>query len=136
MEGAVNKVDDFLYEKESRLLIDCCKEVYEKFGGAFKEKIVENSLAVALENKGMTIERQKRIDVFFKDVKVGVYVIDLLIEDKIIVELKVKSFLTKDDEKQFWYYLKATNYKLGYLINFGPQRLEIKRRIFDKARSK
>ena len=48
----------------------------------------------------------------------------------IILELKCKPFISKEDEKQFWRYLKATPYRLGFLINFSPKKLEIKRRIF------
>ena len=58
----------------------------------------------------------------------------IIIDNKILIELKSKEFVTKGDEKTFWHYLKATNYKLGLLINFGPEKLEIKRRIYDEAR--
>jgi GxxExxY protein len=58
----------------------------------------------------------------------------IIVNGIILVELKRKPFLTKQDGQQFWYYLKATPYKLGYLINFGDKGLEIKRRIYDKAR--
>jgi len=66
--------------------------------------------------------------------KVGTYVPDLIINDCILVELKAKPFLTKEDERQFWYYLRGSQYKLGFLVNFSTQKLEIKRRIYDKAR--
>jgi len=58
----------------------------------------------------------------------------LIVDDKILIELKAKEFITKGDQKQFWYYLKAANYKLGLLINFSPEKLEIMRRIYDTAR--
>ena len=52
-----------------------------------------------------------------------------------MIELKSKQFLTKEDERQFWLYLKATDYKVGFLINFGSKELEFKRRVYDKARN-
>lgn len=82
------------------------------------------------------MDSQKRIDIYFSGVKVGVYVPDKIINDIIIVELKCKPFIVKEDEKQFWRYLKATPYQLGFLINFSPKSLEIKRRIYDLARNK
>lgn len=60
---------------------------------------------------------------------------DIIINNEILIELKVKPFLTKEDEKQFWYYLRGSNYKLGFLINFGSRNLEIRRRVYDKARN-
>ncbi len=73
---------------------------------------------------------------FFKGEKVGTYVIDKVVDNKIIIEMKCKIFLTTQDIKQFWYYLKATDYKLGFLINFSPKKIEIIRRVYDTARVK
>ena len=85
----------------------------------------------------MEVEKERRIDIYYSGKKVGTYIPDLVIEDKILVELKVKPKLTQDDIKQFWYYLKGSNFKLGYLINFGLLNgVEIIRRIYDKARDK
>ena len=134
MKEDKKKIKDFLYEKESYLIIEACREVWKEFGGAFKEKIVDNALTVALQNKGLTVENQKRINIYFKGVKVGTYTPDKIINKIILIELKCKPFLTREDEKQFWYYLRSSNYKLGFLINFSPVKLEFKRRIYDRAR--
>lgn len=64
----------------------------------------------------------------------GTYIPDKIVNDVIIIEIKAKSFITKDDVDQFWKYLKGSNYKLGFLINFSPTRLEIKRVVYDTAR--
>lgn len=129
-----NIVSDFLYEKESKLIYEACSEVWKKFGGDFKESIVNKALTIALKKKNLFVEDQKRVEIFFDEKKVGTYIIDKVIDNKIMIETKCKEFLTKEDERQFWRYLKATNYKLGFLINFSPKRVEIKRRIYDKAR--
>jgi len=136
MKEDKKKIKDFLYEKESYLIIEACREVWKEFGGAFKEKIVDNALTVALQNKGLTVENQKRINIYFKGVKVGTYTPDKIINKVILIELKCKPFLTREDEKQFWYYLRSSNYKLGFLINFSPVKLEFKRRIYDRARQR
>ena len=126
--------DDFLYEEESHKIGDACKEIWQQFGSSFKESIIDRALSVALEKRGLTVENQKHIDIHFSGVKVGTYVPDKVINGAILLELKCKPFLVKEDEKQFWRYLKASPYRLGFLINFGTKRLEIKRRIYDLAR--
>lgn len=127
---------DLLYPDESYEIVGACREVYRQFGGAFKESVVDKALTIALEKRGLTVESQKRIDIYFEGVKVGTYVPDKVVNSKIMMEIKCKPFITPGDEKQFWHYFKATDYKLGFLVNFGPEKLEIKRRIYDLARIK
>ena len=126
--------EKLLYEDISYIIRGACFELYKKFGGDFKESMINKALVKELEYKGLKVNSQKKINIFHRDEKIGVYVPDIIVEDKILIELKVKPFLTKEDDRQFWRYLKGSNYKLGFLINFGPQKLEIKRRVFDKAR--
>ncbi|MCM8784460.1 MAG: GxxExxY protein [Candidatus Omnitrophica bacterium] len=129
-------MDKLLYKEESYQIRGACFCVWKEFGGAFKESVIRKALVKELKERGLFPEIDKKIEVRFKDEKVGVYVPDLVVNDKILIELKVKPYLTKEDERQFWYYLKASDYKLGFLINFGSEKLEIKRRIYDKAREK
>ncbi|MDP3042924.1 MAG: GxxExxY protein [bacterium] len=126
--------DNLLYRRESYLIRGACFEVWNEFGGAFKEKVIDNSLRIALKAKELKIETQKRIDIYFKNEKVGIYIPDIIVEDRIIIELKCKPFLTKGDIDQFWKYLRGSKYKLGFLINFSPNGLEIRRLVYDTAR--
>ena len=126
------KVIDFLYEEESYKIRGACFNVYNNLGGGIKEKIIERALIKDLTSKGLNICNQIRIDIFYNNEKIGEYIPDIVIDDKIICELKSKPFLNKEDEKQFWGYLKGSKYQLGFLINFGPQKLVIKRFIYDK----
>lgn len=128
-------MDKFLYKKESFDIIDACQEVWKQFGGSFKETITDKALEVSLRDKGYKIENQKRINIYFKNEKVGVYVPDKIINEIILLELKCKPFITREDEKQFWHYLKASPYKVGFLINFSPRKLEFRRRVYDRART-
>ena len=122
-----------LYESESYKIRGACFEVWKHLAGAFKESIIENSLAKEFENKGLIVEKQKHIPIMYKGKKVGTYVPDFVINQKILIELKVKPYLVKEDERQFWYYLKGSSYRLGFLVNFGSKKLEIKRRVYDSA---
>lgn len=125
---------DFLYEHETYLIRRACFKIWKEFGGAFKESVVDMALDKELRDLGLRVESQKRIDILYKGEKVGTYIPDKIVNDIILIELKCEPYLTNEDERQFWLYLKGSQYKLGLLINFGSKRLEIKRRIYDKAR--
>ena len=129
-----NKVPDFLYEKESYEIRGACFDVYKAFGGAFKETVIDRALSKALQKRGLKVESQKRIDIYFEDEKVGTYVPDKIVNECILIELKAKPFLTKQDIDQFWKYLRGSQYKLAFLVNFAPAKLEIKRIVYEKAR--
>ncbi len=128
--------DKLLYKDITYKVRGACFEVWKCFGGAFKEKIVDRALTIALENKNLKVKNQVKINIYFNNKKVGIYQPDKIINDKILLELKCKPFITKEDKRQFWLYLKGSKYKLGLLINFGAEKLEIIRRVYDKARSK
>lgn len=131
-----NKVSNFLYEKESYLIRGAFFEVWKQFKGMFKESIIDKAITIALERRGLKVQSQKKINIYFQGQKVGSYIPDKVVEDKILVELKSKAFVTKQDLETFWNYLKGSEYKLGFLVNFSPTKLEIKRVVYDKARSK
>lgn len=118
---------DLIYEKESYDIRGACFAVYNALGGGIKEKIMERALIKELTFRRLTIETQKRIDISYRDEKVGTYIPDIVVNDTIILELKSKPFITTEDKKQFWGYLKGSEYKLGFLINFGPKKLTIER---------
>ena len=124
-----------LYEEESYKIRGACFNVYNTLGGGIKEKIIENALIKELGLQGLKVSNQVRIDMFYNGEKIGVYIPDIVIADKIICELKSKPFISKEDEKQFWGYLKGSKYELGFLINFGPNKLIIKRFIHTPKKS-
>lgn len=122
-----------LYEKESFEIRGACFWLWKEFGSAFKESIIDKAFTQELTKRGLKVESQKRINIYYEGKKVGTYIPDKVVNDSIIIELKSKPSLTDQDIKQFWHYLKGTPYKLGFLINFG-QKLEIKRVVYDEAR--
>jgi len=122
-----------LYKKESYIIQGIAFDIYKKFRNRHKEKVYQNSFYLGLKGKGLHVEKEKRIDILYNNEKVGTYTPDLVVNDIIFIELKIKPKLTQDDMKQFWYYLKSSGYKLGYLINFGvPNGVQIIRRIYGK----
>lgn len=129
------KVPDFLYEQESYKIRGACFKVYNTLGGGIKEKIIERALSKELKSHGLIVENQVKIDMVYKGEKIGIYIPDLVVNHKIIIELKSKPFITKEDAKQFWGYLKGSKYALGFLIGFTPQELIIKRFVHTKKLS-
>ena len=123
-----------LYEKESFEIRGACFKVWKEFGGAYKENIVDRALTIELRKRNFFVEDQKRINIYYDGQKVGTYVPDKVVNGIIILELKSKPFLVLSDSRQFWRYLKGSDFKLGFLINFG-NKLEIKRVVYDTARS-
>lgn len=121
----------FLYPQESYILRGACFNIYKKFRNTQKESVYQRSLLEELKSKGLNIEREKQLPVFHLGKKVGIYTPDLILNNIIIIELKAKPFLHKEDLKQFWYYLKNSEFRLGFLVNFGePNGVKIIRRIY------
>lgn len=126
--------EGLLYKDVTYEIRGACFWVWKEFGSAFKESVIDNALTEELKKRGLKVDNQKRINVYYNGVKVGTYVPDIIVNDCILIEVKRKSFLIKQDKEQFWHYLKGSNYKLGLLINFGDTGLEIKRIVYDKVR--
>ena len=110
-------------------IIGCFYNVYHSLGYGFLEKVYENSLTFELKQNGLFTVQQMPIKVSYKNNPVGDYFADLVVANKIILELKSQEVLAPENEAQLLNYLKATEYEVGLLLNFG-KKPEIKRRIF------
>ena len=106
-------------------------EVNRVLGPGFIEKVYENALLIELQKLGLKAENQVPVNVTYKGENVGAYVADILVEDQIIVELKAIEKLTKLHEAQLLNYLKATDIKIGLLVNFHGRKAEIKRMVLN-----
>ena len=118
-----------LYADITDRIIACAFDVYNKLGFGFSEKVYENAMMVKLQQRNLTAIQQAPISVHFEGHIVGEYFIDIFIDNKILLELKAVSLLSKFHEVQLVNYLKATGVKVGLLINFGV-KLKIVRRVF------
>jgi tRNA-splicing ligase RtcB len=118
---------EFLYGDITFNIRKAIFEVRKKLGLGHKENVYKNSLIIEFKKLGLNFEVDKAIEVKYENKIVGIYKPDFIVEKKIVVEIKSMPQLTKEHEKQLWYYLKSTGYKLGILVNFGGKDLEIKR---------
>ena len=108
-------------------------EVYNELGYGFLEKVYQNAMYFELKSLGYKVEAQKQIKVYYKKQLVGEYYSDLLVEDKVIIELKATELLMNANVAQIINYLKGTSIEVGLLLNFGEQP-EFKRFIYTNER--
>lgn len=108
-------------------IIGCAFSVINSLGCGFLEKVYENALAIELNEAGLAVEQQKPIKILYRDVLVGEYVADLLVEGKVLVELKAAQALEDAHHAQCLNYLKATGNPVCLLLNFGRPELQIRR---------
>ena len=108
-------------------------EVSRILGPGFLEKVYENALLMELKARGIKAAAQYPIKVRYKDQIVGEYFADLLVEDKVIIELKTVDKIEKIHEAQLLNYLKATGIKVGLLVNFKSTKADIKRFVLNLA---
>ena len=106
-------------------------EVNRVLGPGFLEKVYENALLIELKRKGLKAGSQAPINVFYKGNAVSEYVVDILVEGKVIVELKTVEKLEKAHEAQLLNYLKATGIHVGLLVNFKHPKAEVKRMVLN-----
>jgi len=107
--------------------------VYNALGYGFLEKVYKNALVIELRRRGVKVAQQVPIAVYYAGEVVGEYCADLVVADQIIVEIKAARALLAEHEAQLLNYLKATEYEVGLLLNFGP-KAEHKRRAFENTR--
>ncbi len=125
-----DKKDDkhrYKYQELTGRILQCAFEVHNHLGCGFLEKVYERALIQELKAKNLKIEYQKSIKIYYKAEFIGNYIADIIVEDKVIVELKVVEFLTKIHKAQMINYLKATGYEVGLILNFAKPRLEYHR---------
>jgi GxxExxY protein len=103
--------------------------VYNTLGYGFLEKVYENALVVTLRKQGLQVVAQHPINVYFEGERVGEYFADLVVTERVIVEIKAAEGLCEAHEAQLLNYLKATDVEVGLLLNFGPKP-QFKRKLF------
>ena len=122
-----SKQEDFLYKDLTFKIIGIAMEVHRELGFGFLEKVYENALMIAFRLAGIKVVQQAAIKVYYRREIVGEYVADILVEDKVIIELKSHDKITDVHRAQTLNYLKATNLKVALILNFGKRSLEHER---------
>jgi len=117
-----------LVEKElSYKIIGALFDVYNNLGGGYQEKYYQKAIAKELKTRGFKFQEQVSMPLFYKGDSIGRYFLDFLVEDKVILEVKVSNKFYTRDIKQVLAYLKVGNVSLGILVNFNRNNLQFKR---------
>lgn len=123
-----------LYEELTYKIRGVFYEVYNTLGPGFKEEIYHRALAKELRLRKIPFIEKRQLTITYKNEKVGIYEPDFIVDEKVLIEIKSLLAMPKVFETQLHYYLKGTDYKLGFLVNFGAEKLDIRRRVYDTAR--
>ena len=120
------------YEDLTGKIIEAAYKVHNTLGFGFIEHVYQNALSIELEKRGVECEMEKPLKVYYERVLVGDYKADIVVENKVILELKAVKDLHSAHEAQLVNYLKAADMEVGLLINFGKS-VEIRRKVLDKS---
>ena len=127
--------EELKYRALTDKIIGTFYDVYNELGAGFLESVYENSLVIALRENSFEVKQQISIPVWFRGQSVGDFVADLLVENKVILELKAVRTIDESHRAQLLNYLRATKIEVGLLLNFG-QSAEFRRTAFDNQRKK
>jgi GxxExxY protein len=110
-------------------IIGAAMKVHSALGRGFLEKVYENALCIELRQRGLIVEQQKTITVYYEEQVVGEYLADVVVQNTILIEIKSVSQVSDAHAAQLRNYLKATKTKVGLVLNFGASSLEWKRMV-------
>jgi len=115
---------NIIYKDLSYRIVGLAMEVHSKLGPGFLEKVNENALMLLFKKHGIRAKAQVPIKVTFENILIGNYIADILVEEKIILELKSAVSIADAHKAQALNYLKATGLRLAIILNFGTEKLE------------
>jgi GxxExxY protein len=123
----MQKTTEFVYAELTKVIIGALFEVHNNLGSGLLEKHYQRALAEEFKRRGIVFVEQYPIKLQYKEVEIGRYLVDFLIENKIILEIKRNEHFSRDNIEQTLNYLKALNLQLGLLVHFGKSRVVFKR---------
>lgn len=121
---------ELLYKDEVYSIIGAAMEVHKELGQGFLESVYQETLSIELKKRNIPFSKETKLNILYNGIEINkFYISDFVCYNKIIVELKALSGIAPEHEAQVINYLKATNYRLGLIINFGSKSLQYKRII-------
>jgi GxxExxY protein len=126
---------NYLHSEVTDRILRAFFTVYNTLGYGFLEKVYENAMMIELKKLNLHCEQQKPLKVYYDNVEVGDYYADIIVEKKVIIELKAAETISKQHECQLVNYLRATDIEVGLLLNFGPKP-QHKRRVLTEQYKK
>ncbi len=114
-------MDALLHKELTSKILKVFYLVYNELGYGFLERVYQNALFYELQQHGFRVEAQKKLKVYYKEIVVGDYITDIIVNDLVILELKAQEYIVEANEFQLINYLKATDCEVGLLLNFGKK---------------
>jgi len=130
-----SSIEGLKHRELTEKVIGVFYDVYNELGHGFLESVHEQALALALVHSGLTVERQLPIAVWFRGQQIGDFRADMIVEKKLLLELKAARTIDQAHEKQLLNYLRATDVEVGLLLNFGVKP-EFRRLVYENERKK
>ena len=127
--------EKYKYSDLTEKIIGSAMKVHSSLGNGFPEVIYQRSLAIELKKAGLDFSREIEQNVFYDDMLVGTRIVDFMVEEKVLIELKAVGELNEQHYAQILNYLKAFRLEIGLLINFGTKSLQFKRFIYSNNES-
>lgn len=125
---------ELIYKELSYKISGICFDIQNETGSSFNERQYQDILENVFKTENIEYEREKELFFEFRGVKIGGNKVDFVVENKLVIDLKAKSYITREDFIQMLRYLKAGNYKLGLIINFRGGKVTIKRVVNSSIR--
>ena len=126
MKNELNK-KDLIYPELCYRVMGILFEVWTNLGSGHKEKIYQEAIAKELENSKLNFKRELPVKIIYKNKPIGIYYFDFIIEEKLILEVKVRNYFSIKDIKQLYSYLKSKDLKLGVIAHFTGMGVKFKR---------
>lgn len=124
------ETNEMLHKELTGAILKLYYEVYNELGYGFLERVYQNALFYELKANGFKVEAQKRISVYYKNMVIGDYFADLIVNDSVILELKAVESLAKEHHYQIINYLRGTECEVGLVLNFG-RKAQFMRRVYE-----
>lgn len=118
-----------MFKETTEKIIKCFYKVFDELGSGFLESIYERALLIELKACGLNAESQVPLKVKYKGAVIGEFKADIVVDNKVIIEIKAVSSIANEHEAQLINYLRATGIRIGLLVNFGD-KIEFLRRIY------
>jgi len=125
----MDKTKNIIYKDLSYKIIELALEVQNELGCGFLEKVYENAMMTLFERERIPAKQQAPVDVYFQGKVIGQYFADIVVDNKLILELKTVEVIADVHKAQVLNYLRATGLKLGLILNFAKPRFEYKRLV-------
>jgi GxxExxY protein len=117
----------------SQIVIGAFFDTFNELGGGFPEKVVSRALAIAIREKGLTVVQEMELPVWFRGRSIAIFQADLVVENKLIVEVKTAPEIQEFHRVQLLHYLKATDIEVGLIVNFGREP-KFRRQVYENSR--